>query len=60
MKVSLAILLIAMLAGCDQQYRYPCQNPSNWDKDRCKKPWCEINKECPEHIFKKSEKGACK
>jgi len=44
--------LLIILAGCGDFYRYPCQNPDNWDKDICKKPYCEVNQTCPEHIFK--------
>lgn len=50
------ILLLAFplgLAMCSEEtYRYPCQNPSNWDKDICKMPLCDVNRTCPEHIFK--------
>jgi hypothetical protein len=50
---------ILMLAGCDYQYyRYPCQNPANWDSPECQKPICEVNQTCPEHIFK--DKVRCK
>ena len=51
--ISLPILM-ALFAG--DRFRYPCQNPDNWDKDMCKKPWCEISKSCPEHIFKEDLK----
>jgi len=56
----IALFSLALLAGCSDYYRYPCQNPDNWDKDICKKPWCEINKTCPEHIFKEEAKKECK
>lgn len=45
------LLLALLLAGCDQRYRYPCQNPDNWETKRCQKPMCEVNQECPEHVF---------
>ena len=51
------ILSILALAGCENRYRYACQNPDNWDKDFCKKPRCEVSRECPEHIFKGQEAG---
>jgi len=51
--IGLSFLLIA---GCGDFYRYPCQNPDNWEKDICKKPYCEINRSCPEHIFKEDLK----
>ena len=51
----LAILIALPLAlaifGGDR-YRYPCQDPENWDKDFCKMPLCDVNRTCPEHIFK--------
>lgn len=46
------IFSVLMLAGCEQQFRYPCQDPDNWGKAECKKPICEVNKDCPEYIFK--------
>ncbi len=46
------ILLTLLLASCENRFRYACQNPDNWDKDFCKKPICEVSRECPEHIFK--------
>ena len=35
-----------------ERFRYPCQNPENWDKDMCKMPQCDVTRTCPEHIFK--------
>jgi hypothetical protein len=35
-----------------ESYRYPCQDPGNWDKDFCKMPLCDVTRTCPEHIFK--------
>ena len=51
----LVILLVipitaAFFAG--DRFRYPCQNPDNWDKDFCKMPLCDVTRTCPEHIFK--------
>lgn len=34
------------------RFRYPCQDPDNWDKDICKLPKCDVTRTCPEHIFK--------
>ena len=49
----LLLLLPLGLAMCSkEEYRYPCQNPANWDKDFCKMPLCDVNRTCPEHIFK--------
>lgn len=41
---------MAMCSG--DHFRYPCQNPINWQKDICQKPLCDVTRTCPEHIFK--------
>jgi len=50
-----AILLVLPLTlaffGHDQ-FRYPCQDPNNWDSPQCKFPTCDVTRTCPEHIFK--------
>jgi hypothetical protein len=49
----LLLLLPTILAMCsEERFRYPCQDPANWDKDFCKMPLCDVNRSCPEHIFK--------
>lgn len=53
MKTILVLSSLLLLAGCfEQQYRYPCQNPENWESPDCKKPICEVNRDCPEYVFK--------
>jgi len=47
----LALPLGLAIFGGDS-FRYPCQNPANWDKDMCKLPLCDVTRTCPEHIFK--------
>ena len=41
---------LAMCSG--DRFRYPCQDPENWDKEFCQKPKCDVTRTCPEHIFK--------
>ena len=36
----------------NERFRYPCQDPANWDKEICQKPLCDVTRTCPEHIFK--------
>ena len=57
MKNLLAVVVVLGLAGCDQYFRYPCQDPANWNEESCKKPLCEVNRDCPEHIFKGEERA---
>jgi hypothetical protein len=49
-KWTLLLPLAILLIGCSENYRYPCQDPDNWDKQICKKPWCSANGTCPEDL----------
>ena len=53
-KLTLALIFLPVLivAGCEERYRYPCQDPGNWDKAICQKPLCEVHRQCPDLIFK--------
>jgi hypothetical protein len=50
------LILIALPVGLaifgGDKFRYPCQDPANWDKDMCKFPQCDVTRTCPEHVFK--------
>lgn len=52
----LLILLLLPLAlsyfSDGERFRYPCQDPANWDSLHCKPPLCDVTRTCPEHIFK--------
>jgi hypothetical protein len=49
----LVLLLPLGMAFCSgDRFRYPCQDPANWDKDFCKLPICDVTRTCPEQIFK--------
>ena len=47
----LLILPLLLLASCEQRYRYACQDPGNWESAQCQKPLCEVNQDCPDHVF---------
>ena len=53
-KLALAVLLLPAVfaAGCQERYRYPCQDPKNWEKEICQRPLCEVHRQCPDLIFK--------
>lgn len=71
-KLFFVSVLLLSLAGCNDQFRYPCQDPRNWEEPFCKKPMCSSNGTCPEdlhHYLKDKDKkavpmnnniGACK
>lgn len=45
----MSVLLVA-LTGCDDRYRYPCQDPLNWENAQCKPPICTAAGTCPEFL----------
>ena len=49
----LPVVMILGLTACDDYYRYPCQNPDNWEKQECRKPHgsCTFNNECTEDLI---------
>lgn len=55
----LAVLLLPLMVACSENYRYPCQDPDNWDTKECKKPWCSANGTCPEDLthYEKNKVG---
>lgn len=50
--VLLILLPIGLAFFGGDKFRYPCQDPANWDKDICKFPQCDVTRTCPEHVFK--------
>ncbi len=50
--VGLLVLPLALAFFGGDRFRYPCQDPDNWEKDICKMPKCDVTRTCPEHIFK--------
>ena len=50
MKITLLGLALAALVGCNDQYRYPCQDPDNFHKPDCQKPKCLFTQQCPEYL----------
>lgn len=50
-----ALLMIALVASVfyfgEDRYRYPCQNPRNWDLKECKPPICTIEGTCPDKLL---------
>lgn len=54
--IKFLVLLLALPIGLaffgGDRFRYPCQDPNNWDKPICQKPQCDVTRTCPEHVFK--------
>jgi hypothetical protein len=50
--VAMIILPLTLAFFGGDRFRYPCQDPKNWDQEFCKFPTCDVTRTCPEHIFK--------
>ena len=46
MKAAFLVLTALLLVGCEDTYRYPCQDPANKDKAECNRPDCEADGFC--------------
>lgn len=46
--IFLALSLLAV--GCEDRFRYPCQDPKNWNATECKPPICTATGTCPEDV----------
>jgi hypothetical protein len=49
MKYVLLVLLV-FLVGCEDRYRYKCQNPDHFHAEECQKPKCLFTQQCPENL----------
>jgi len=49
----LAFFGLFMISGCgyDGSYRYPCQDPTNWDAAECTEPLCEADGTCTKYLL---------
>jgi hypothetical protein len=45
-------IALVLLVGCQDRFRYPCQNPDNWQNVECKPPICTATGTCPEQLVK--------
>lgn len=50
--ILLVLLPIALAFFGVDRFRYPCQNPENWESAQCQRPICDVTRTCPDHIFK--------
>lgn len=48
--IAISLLCVMLLAGCEDRYRYVCQNPDKFDLPECQKPRCLFTQTCPEYL----------
>jgi hypothetical protein len=46
------LLILLLLAGCEDRFRYPCQSNKNWNKPECQRPECALTGTCPDQLVK--------
>ena len=51
MKKILILSVAFLLAGCNSQYRYPCQDPINWGNEECNNEICKAEGECTSDVL---------
>ena len=54
MKIFLLMALV-LLSACEDRFRYPCQDPENWQNTECKPPICTATATCPEQLVKSEQ-----
>lgn len=45
-------MALVLLTACEDRFRYPCQDPQNWENTECKPPICTATATCPEQLVK--------
>ena len=58
MKAVYLVLAALLLVGCEDTYRYPCQDPANKDKEECNRPACEADGFCYDKLNGLPEQAA--
>jgi hypothetical protein len=57
MKWFLLPLAALALMGCQDRYRYDCQDPANWEVPECQKPKCVASGYCTEYLITTEEEA---
>jgi hypothetical protein len=48
----ICLMALVLLSACEDRFRYPCQDPQNWENAECKPPICVATSTCPEQLIK--------
>ena len=49
------VAVVSVLHGCQDSYRYACQDPANHSSPSCNPPVCEANGTCTKYLIKGDE-----
>lgn len=50
MKYLFLFLALVAITGCEDRYRYFCQDPKNFSAKRCQRPDCLFTQDCPDYL----------
>jgi hypothetical protein len=53
MKKVIPLFVVMLLVGCEERYRYACQDPANWENKECQRPACEVDGQCTDELIGK-------
>lgn len=59
MRITIVSILLIGLLGCEDRYRYPCQDPANWGNEECQEPKCKAMGTCASDLIKTLKKNPC-
>jgi hypothetical protein len=48
--LALILLMVISIVGCEDRYRYYCQDPQNFSAKRCQRPDCLFTQDCPDYL----------
>ena len=51
----LIVIGALLLVACSDTFRYPCQDPANFEKLQCNPPACEASGTCTKYLIKGDE-----
>lgn len=50
MQILVFFLIIFLLFGCEDRYRYKCQNPDHFQAIECQRPKCLFTQQCSDYL----------
>ena len=51
MKIITALLALFLISGCEDRFRYECQDPKNFGNPKCEPPACEADGTCTKDLL---------
>ena len=46
----LVVFILVVMAGCQDRYRYKCQDPKHFQDSECQRPKCLFTQTCPDYL----------